>query len=136
MYSGTGSGIFGAHLLYDGVVKSVPITLNVLCSQLAFDLSNMRISPSADLYVLPLTDSSTLKFQVLDVANNVPNCEIIEFSLFNGQQASSSAITSVTSSASGDATTQDISIVDTHIEQEITFYPKVKIEGDFVEYLP
>ena len=60
MYSGTGSGTFGDHLLYDGVVKSVPITLNVDCSQQAFDLSSMTFSPAGNLYILPSTDSSTL----------------------------------------------------------------------------
>ena len=39
MYSGTGTGTYGDHLLYDGVVKSKPITLTVDCSAQAFNLA-------------------------------------------------------------------------------------------------
>lgn len=47
-------------------------------------------------------------------------------------------ITSVNflTTGSGVATTQDYSIIDTHIEQDITFYPKVEIGGNFIQYMP
>ena len=79
-----------------------------------------------------------MKFQLINVENSVPGCAIIEFSLADAQQDPSSPITSINSLTTGTsvATTQDYVVVDSHIEQNITFYPKIKIDGDFVEYLP
>lgn len=85
MYSGTGSGTFGDHLLYDGVVKSKPITINVKCSQIAFDLNSIKKSPDGDLNVHALDDSSKLKFKMINVENKVPNCPITSFSLVDEQ---------------------------------------------------
>jgi hypothetical protein len=79
MYSGIGTGTFGSQLLYDGVVTSLPISLTVGCSDDAFDLSSMAFSSSDDLHVLPLSDASELQFKIINVANNVPNCDITTF---------------------------------------------------------
>ena len=81
MYSGTGSATLGANLLYDGIVKSMPITINVKCSLKAFNLSEIKFKDTADLHVLPPDDTSDLKFKIEGVVNNVPGCIIIAFDL-------------------------------------------------------